>query len=226
MASVVAHIIYAEKYFDKYPSSEINKDEFILGCVFPDIRRVEKSIKRKETHLCFDPIDLDFDRLTSFQAGWKFHLYCDMGREAILNKYDFYSLDDTTDFGHQPAKGLEDEIVYDDYKNWEKIVTYFNNPPEICSLIGVSPASTCPPRLGKTGGDFLSTRGGQETIELWYAIIARYVEKKPDSQAIKIFLSKQLGFADIAGSIAEIVDKLRKDDKVIETLNKVKEEIV
>ena len=218
MASVVAHIIYAEKYFEKYPSSEINKDEFILGCVFPDIRRVDKSIKRKETHLCFDPIDMDFDGLTSFQAGWKFHLYCDMRREAILNKYDFYSLDDTTDFGHQPAKGLEDEIVYDDYKNWEKIVNYFNNPPEVSNLVGVSPASTC--------GDLLSTRGGQETIELWYAIIARYIEKKPDSKAMKIFLSKQLGFADTAGNVAEVVDKLRKDGKVIEALNKVKEEIV
>ncbi|HDZ85376.1 MAG TPA: hypothetical protein ENH35_02395 [Candidatus Moranbacteria bacterium] len=218
MASVVAHIIYAEKYFEKYPSSEINKDEFILGCVFPDIRRVDKSIKRKETHLCFDPIDLDFDGLTSFQAGWKFHLYCDMRREAILNKYDFYSLDDTTDLGHQPAKGLEDEIVYDDYKNWEKIVNYFNNPPEVSNLVGVSPASTC--------GDLLSTRGGQETIELWYAIIARYIEKKPDSKAMKIFLSKQLGFADTAGNVAEVVDKLRKDGKVIEALNKVKEEIV
>ncbi len=204
MASVVAHIIYAEKYFEKYPSSEINKDEFILGCVFPDIRRVDKSIKRKETHLCFDPIDLDFNGLTSFQAGWKFHLYCDMRREAILNKYDFYSLDDTTDFGHQPAKGLEDEIVYDDYKNWEKIITYFNNIPNIETGIRVS----------------------QETIELWYAIIARYVEKKPDSKAIKIFLSKQLGFADIAGSVAEVVDKLRKDGKVVEALNRVKEEIV
>lgn len=218
MASVVAHIIYAEKYFEKYPSSEVNKDEFILGCVFPDIRRVDKSIKRKETHLCFDPIDMDFDGLTSFQAGWKFHLYCDMRREAILNKYDFYSLDDTTDFGHQPAKGLEDEIVYDDYKNWEKIVNYFNNPPEVSNLVGVSPASTC--------GDLLSTRGGQETIELWYAIIARYIEKKPDSKAMKIFLSKQLGFADTAGNVAEVVDKLRKDGKVIEALNKVKEEIV
>ncbi|GBE16984.1 hypothetical protein BMS3Abin15_00810 [bacterium BMS3Abin15] len=43
---------------------------------------------------------------------------------------------------------------------------------------------------------------------------------------MKIFLSKQLGFADTAGNVAEVVDKLRKDGKVIEALNKVKEEIV
>ena len=68
MACPVAHIIYVDKYFAKY-SSAINKDEFILGCTFPDIRRIDEKIKRKETHLRFDPIDLDFSGFTPFQAG-------------------------------------------------------------------------------------------------------------------------------------------------------------
>ncbi len=118
MACPVAHIIYVDKYFAKY-SLAINKDEFILGCTFPDIRRIDEKIKRKETHLRFDPIDLDFSGFTPFQAGWKFHLYCDMKREEILNKYHFYSLDNTTDFWNLPAKFFEDEVVYDECKNWK-----------------------------------------------------------------------------------------------------------
>ena len=68
MASQIAHIIYAKKYFDSLelanfadlsaeekllmPSGKINKDEFILGCVFPDIRRIDKNIKRRERNKC------------------------------------------------------------------------------------------------------------------------------------------------------------------------------
>ena len=91
MASQIAHIVYAKKYFEKYPST-INKDEFILGCVFPDMRRIDGNIKRKDTHRHYDPLDLDFSGMTAFEAGWKFHLYCDMKREEILNKYDFSML--------------------------------------------------------------------------------------------------------------------------------------
>ena len=95
MAAPISHIVYAKRYFEKNPST-INKDEFILGCLFPDIRRVSENIKRKDTHIPEEilenvtsikkrnSIDLDFTGLTSFQAGWKFHLYCDMKREEIL----------------------------------------------------------------------------------------------------------------------------------------------
>ena len=203
MASQVAHVIYAQKYFERYPST-MDKDEFVLGCIFPDIRRINKSIKRKDTHLRFNPLDLDFSGLTSFQAGWKFHLYCDMKREEILAKYNFYSQEETTDFWNLPAKIFEDEVVYEDCKNWEKLIHYFNNIPAVDTGIGV-------PR---------------ETLELWYAIIAKYIEKKPDNKSMKIFLSKQPKLAPIAGEIVKVIDKLRKNGKVVEILSKIKEEIV
>jgi hypothetical protein len=203
MASQVAHVIYANKYFAKYPSG-IDKDEFILGCIFPDIRKIDEKIRRKETHLCFDPIDLNFSGFTSFQAGWKFHLYCDMKREEILNKYNFYSLDSATDFWNLPAKFLEDEIAYNDCRNWEKLIHYFNNIPQINSGIYVS----------------------RETLELWYAIIAKYIEKRPDSKLMKVFISKQPKLANFAEDIVKTVDKLRKDAKLVGILTKVKDEIV
>jgi hypothetical protein len=203
MASQVAHVIYAQKYLERYPST-MDKDEFVLGCVFPDIRRIDKSIKRKDTHLGFNPLDLDFSGLTSFQAGWKFHLYCDMKREEILAKYNFYSQKETTDFWNLPAKIFEDEVVYEDCKNWEKLIHYFNNIPAVDTGIGV-------PR---------------ETMALWYAIIAKYIEKKPDNKSMKIFLSKLPKLAPIAGDIVKVIDKLRKNGKVVEILSKVKDEIV
>ena len=203
MASQITHIIYSKKYFDKYPST-INKDEFILGCVFPDIRRIDGKIMRKDTHRHYDPLNLDFKDLSAFEAGWKFHLYCDMKREEILNKYGFYSLPETEEFWRLPAKMLEDEISYSIYNNWEKLVHYFNNAPIIRNGINVS----------------------QETFSLWYAIVAKYIEKNPDNKSMRIFLSKQPSLAEKVDGVIESVDKLRKDKKAVEILKRVAEEIV
>ena len=219
MASQIAHIVYAKKYFDWLdaeglndpddeglllaPVEKINRDEFILGCIFPDIRRIDEEIKRKDTHLKFEPLDLNFSGLTSFEAGWKFHLYCDMRREEILNKHGFYSLEKTEELFGQPAKMLEDELVYDDYNNWEKICNYFNNASHFDVKIKISP----------------------ETIALWYAIVSKYIEKKPDNRTMRIFLSKQKYSIQLE-KIVGLVDELRKNEKVVEMLKKVKDEIV
>lgn len=219
MASQIAHIVYAKKYFDWLdaeglndlddeglllaPIEKINRDEFILGCIFPDIRRIDEDIKRKDTHLKFEPLDLNFSGLTSFEAGWKFHLYCDMRREEILNKYGFYSLEKTEELFGQPAKLLEDELVYDEYSNWEKLCNYFNNPPHFDAKIKVS----------------------SETAGLWYAIVSKYMEKKPDDRTMRIFLSKQKYSIQLE-EIVKLVDELRKNEKVVEMLKKVKDEII
>ncbi len=220
MASQISHIVYAKKYFDRLeseglndlnnvkklfvPNEKINRDEFILGCVFPDIRRVDKTIKRRDTHLKFAPLDLNFSGLTSFDAGWKFHLYCDMRREEILNRYNFYSSDEKSYMKGWAAKLLEDELIYDEYNNWEKIGNYFNNPPYENIKLNVT----------------------QETFRLWYAIVAKYIEKKPNDKIMSIFLIKQLAFPDEVEKIASAVKELRKNEKVVEILKKVKNEII
>ena len=220
MASQITHIVYAKKYFESIGSGKladgnfddesisqlrrINRDEFILGVVFPDIRLLEPSIKRKDTHLRFDLIDLDFSGLTSFEAGWKFHLYCDMRREEILNDRGFYKLERTAELYCRPAKLLEDKLVYDKYNNWEKLAAYFRNPPVIRNDIGAD----------------------QATIVLWYAILAKYIEESVTNKSISIFLSKQPSLAEKSKELLELVSVLEKNEKVVKTLFAVKEEIV
>jgi hypothetical protein len=211
MASQISHIIYARKYFDQLEAGgfrnaqKINRDEFILGSVFPDIRRIDSSISRTATHLFFPVIDLDFQGLSSFEAGWKFHLYCDMRREDILNKKNFYSHKFTTDSFNLPAKLLEDELIYEEYNNWEKIEKFFSRPPfPKIKNIEISP----------------------ETFRLWYAILASYAKKKPDEKSMRIFLSKMPKNAPRVNSIIESVKKLKKNKKVAEILRGVKDEIL
>lgn len=203
MASQVAHIVYAEKYFEKYPST-IDKDQFLLGCVFPDIRRIDPKVKRRDTHLILGALNLDFSYLDSFHAGWKFHLYCDMRREEILNALGFYAEEGSAAMLNLPAKLLEDELLYGQYLNWEKVTQYFRDTPIVDSGINVS----------------------RETFELWYAIVAKYIEVCPNSRTMGIFLSKQPDLAPISREVVGLVDKLRENDKVIELLQKVADGIV
>ncbi|MDO8529295.1 MAG: hypothetical protein Q7S18_01350 [bacterium] len=203
MASQIAHIVYAKKYLEKY-SQEFDEKEFIVGCLFPDIRRMDARISRRETHLCFYPLDLSFEKLNSFQAGWKFHLYCDMRREEILNNYHFYSIKNTDAFYNQSAKMLEDEVVYDCYDNWQGLSEYFNFMPMLSTGIDIQ----------------------KETFESWYSIVAEYIKEKPSSKSIENFLSKQPTLASESKELVVFVDKLRKNGKVIELLKKVKEEII
>ncbi|MFA5926204.1 MAG: hypothetical protein WC831_04710 [Parcubacteria group bacterium] len=203
MAYQISHVVYAKKYLEKNPRSDA--DAFMLGTLFPDVRKVAPEIRRRDTHFILQELNPDFSKLSPFRAGWKFHLWCDMRREEILNGYEFYSLGEITDYEDGlTAKLLEDELVYERYNNWEKLCYLLNNPPAIESSLPVS----------------------QETIERWYAVIAKYFEKKPDDRTIKIFLMKQPSFADDAEGIIDSLRKLRNNLKVAEILTKISEEII
>lgn len=204
MASQISHIVYADKYLNKYPSNKINRDEFILGTVFPDIRRVAKNIKRSDTHSTLGPIDLNFNGLSSFRAGWEFHLYCDIKREEILNQHNFYSIKGTTDFVCTSSKLLEDRIIYNQYDNWKKLESFFKNPPEINTGINVS----------------------HETFKYWYAILAEYISQKPNEEIIKRLILHLPALADKADDIVGSIGELEKNKEAIKILERVGEELV
>ena len=201
MASQIAHVIYAKKYLEKNPRK--GGEIFILGTLFPDLRRLAERLTRKDTHMHFKKIDLDFEGMDLFDAGWKFHAWCDMRREEILNKYNFYSLRGAGAID-PTVKLVEDELVYDEYNNWEKLIYILNNPPIIRTPLNVP----------------------QETIERWYAILGKYFEKKPTDKTMKIFLTKQSSLKDEVKEIIDGVQKLRENQKATEILKKVCEEMI
>jgi len=203
MASQIAHIVYAKKFLENDHPSWINKDEFILGCVFPDIRLIDKDISRKDTHMRFPEIDLNFEGLTSFEAGWKFHLYCDMKREEILSNHNFFKIAGDNLFG-RPNKLLEDKLIYSEYNNWEKICLLMNNVPYFKTGIDVS----------------------RETFEHWYAVCANYMKEVPNDKSIHIFASKMLGLASKADEIVEEVKKIEENKEAVKILENIKEEII
>ncbi|HCU70797.1 MAG TPA: hypothetical protein DIC35_03520 [Candidatus Moranbacteria bacterium] len=219
MASQISHIIYAKQLFDKLEKGELRegffdnetirkiltyKDDFLLGCVFPDVRLVAENLARKDTHMFFNQVNLDFRNLSPFQSGWKFHVYCDMKREEILNKYDFYEAIKNVENSWLANKMLEDELIYDVYNNWEKLVNFFNDIPRINLLEGLS----------------------RESLEFWYAIISKYIEKKPDNKTMHIFIIKSKQEIQKADLVVEKIEKLRRNAPAELILKKVFMEIV
>jgi hypothetical protein len=200
VAFSISHVVYAKKYLDRHPA--MNADLFLLGTLLPDIRRITDEVKRRDTHILYKELDLEFKELSAFEAGYRFHLWCDMRREEILNKYNFYKLPHITD--DAPPKLLEDELVYEKYKNWEKVGWLLNNPPEIQTELPVS----------------------RETIERWYSIIAKYFEKKPEDKTMRAFLWKQRRLRGRIDEIIDAVKKLRENKKAVEILSKISEEII
>jgi len=217
MASQVAHVVYAKKYLDRHPA--MNADLFLLGTLLPDVRRVTDEVKRKDTHIVYPELDLEFKNLSPFEAGYRFHLWCDMRREEILNKYNFYDLKYAADIGHLPAKLLEDELVYEKYNNWEKLIWLLENPPEVKINLNVSSASA------KASADF-DLKVSQETIERWYAVNAKYFEGKPNEKTLKAFLWKHRKLRKLSDEIIDVVEKLRNNSKVVEILLKISDEIL
>lgn len=225
MASQVAHVVYAKKYLDRHPA--MNADLFLLGTLLPDVRRVTDKVSRKDTHIIYEELDLEFRNLPAFEAGYRYHLWCDMRREEILSKYDFYKLSYTIDHD-VPPKLLEDELVYEKYQNWEKLRYLLNNPPEIKIYIGVSSAfapADAKALTGKKDSADFDLKVSQETIEKWYAILAKYFEKKPDDKTMKAFLFKQRKLRKNCDELVDLVRKLRNNPKVVEILSKISDEI-
>ena len=203
MASQIAHIVYAQKYFDAY-APKFNPGEFLLGSIFPDIRRIAPQLKRRDTHMILETLNLDLEYLDSFHAGWKFHLYCDMRREEVLNRAGFYEIEGAGDHDGLAAKLLEDELVYGQYAKWAELAKFLNKVPRIETGINVS----------------------RETFELWYAMIAKYVEQKPDNLTRSAFVAKQPSLTDRGAEIIAAVDKIRKSDRVVKLLADVPEKMI
>jgi hypothetical protein len=137
-----------------------------------------------------------------------------MRREDILNQNNFYKLAYTTDHD-APPKLLEDELVYEKYRNWEKIGWLLDNPPtaQIILTLSREPSTTK-----------FEVRG--ETIERWYAILAKYFEKKPDEKTMRAFLFKQRKLRGQTNEIIDAVKKLRENKKAVDILGKISDEIL
>lgn len=208
MASPISHIVYAQKYFEKYPDLKLDRNEFYIGCVFPDVRYYDTGIKRELTHNAFSHDKFNINKLTSFEAGWQFHIFCDYKREEILEEKGFYNISKTKEFNFAPSKLLEDILIYDEVLDWEEISL---------ALLSIS---------NKMGSLRLPVAVSTKSIEKWYFILNEYVCQKPTCKTIENFLSALPPVEKQAKEISIATLKLKENSELRKYYNFLTDEIV
>ncbi len=197
MASVISHIVYADRFLKNNP---IIKDtqKFMLGVSFPDIRRIS-NVSRAQTHNNFDELDLRFEGMSAFDAGWKFHVWCDLRRAELLRDEGFFDIDIVKDSYYFSSYLLEDELVWGRYKNWETLDNYFRNAAFIDRFKELS----------------------ESDWNFWFGVLAEYMKEKPNKETSLRYIKKNPSFSGKSQNILDEVELLRADKEVAAALESV-----
>lgn len=114
-AAPFTHLILAEKFLERSsPINEIQRRDFIVGNLFPDIRHLGE-IAREKTHEKGLSLKDIGHSSSYFTAGMRLHAFVDEIRENFAVKYGIY--DSLEKWGPKYKASLlklvEDEILYD-----------------------------------------------------------------------------------------------------------------
>lgn len=168
MAGPVTHIILALLMLPLLP--DIDKQAFILGTSFPDIRHMA-GISREATHI--EPIAWDdiINEPSAFRAGMLFHNLVDNVRIVHLEPsfYDITKFDEYSplyiNLFPLMQKTAEDAYLYNKLARWTEIRTYFDT-------------------IMQEELDF----GVDETVlRRWHMMLQTYLAQEPTSRTIADF---------------------------------------
>ena len=189
MAAPITHIALTEKVFNKYFSDKSRKD-FYIGTVFSDIRHLGV-VDRKSTHFPLQEVDLKdvIQEENSFTAGLKFHSLIDDFKERFIKSKNIYSLIPESEYKTPAFKLLEDELNYDRVKDWNKVITFFD---DILS-------------------EELDFNIKERDIKKWHDILQRYFSKKPNIEMIVIDLQFS---EEVQKEIINLVKEIRPSKKI------------
>jgi hypothetical protein len=169
MAGPVTHIILALLMLPLLPP-DIDKQAFIIGTSFPDIRHTA-GISRTATHI--EPTSWDdiVHEPSAFRAGMLLHNLVDNARITHLEPY-FYDITKVKEYS--PAyvyyfplvqKTAEDAYLYSKSDTWTEIATYFDTILQEELDFGVDEA----------------------VLRRWHTMLQTYITQVPTMQSIADF---------------------------------------
>lgn len=124
MAAQITHIALTEKIFDKYFADK-NKQEFVVGTNFPDIRRMA-NIERDLTHFNNETMESVVAEENSFMAGFRFHSLVDIDSTLYRRNSGLLNLFPKSIYLHEGVKAFEDRVMYGKVSDWEEIRQMFD----------------------------------------------------------------------------------------------------
>ena len=202
MPAPISHIVLAEKIFEKYFAG-MNREKFLLGTSFPDIRRMG-NIERGKTHLdkiCFE----DLRDENPFMAGYKFHSLVDKTMDNYREVTELYPLFSSLGYQDASMKVFADIVLYDRVKGWEEIIKIFEKIADEELQFGVE----------------------KEVVRRWHEKLMKYFAQKPENvERISKLISEPIEVSEeIYRTINEVSDR-EKAVKLIEGYYDNFEEII
>ena len=188
----IGHAFFAHKFMKsvgKYTEKE--KEAFIQGTLFPDIRYLAK-IPREATHLHHVTLKEVISESDAFKAGFKFHNYLDQERKRYVKKTSIHEKfnDMPSSYRYTFIKLIEDEILFPKIA-WKTTQDY----------------------LKRTHREQLTFNIDEGVIKQWHFLLQLYLSTKPSDRLVGLkFFNK--GMLNIPSSeIAKWATTLKKTVK-------------
>ncbi|MFA7193622.1 MAG: hypothetical protein WC087_01765 [Candidatus Paceibacterota bacterium] len=194
MANQITHIVLAEKMSDEL-FKKFDKESFLVGTVFPDIRYL-KIIDREKTHLKGLSIKDVLDEENSFIAGLKYHSLVDEAREKYMVEKGIYSIVPDSKFITQAIKIYEDEILYSKVSDWNEVAKFLDKVlPEETQLVAQG-----------------------EGVKMWHFLLQEYFKDSPTDISRKNFILG-LGYSEeVALEVNELIGEIRNIPEIREII--------
>jgi hypothetical protein len=158
MASQITHIVLADKLYPAYFDT-FDRDLFLLGNVFPDIR-TPAHLDRQATHLPVQSVAEIQAAASAFMAGVLLHNLIDTVREDFVERQGAYDLFHATSFPPTIFKQFEDVELYDKLADWSGIIAALEGVPEQTAAFGVD----------------------EPVVRLWHRTLQAYFENPFDEE--------------------------------------------
>lgn len=171
MAGPVTHIIFALQILHLLPGN-IDKQEFIVGTSFPDIRYMAQ-LRREQTHI--EPISWNdvVNEPSSFRAGMLFHNLVDEVRIKHF-EHSFYNRNNTNTLPGLykklfclMLKTAEDSFLYNYSNKWHELTSYFDIIYQEELDFGVP----------------------KTVVRTWHTMIQEYIAQETTTDAIAAFVA-------------------------------------
>lgn len=191
MAAPITHIVLADKVFNgHFPS--FDRKIFFIGTSFPDIRYLG-AIDRATTHFINEKLSLDnLNQDNDFVAGAKFHVIVDAVRENYIIANKIYELLPESKYITQSLKLLEDDLLYEKFGIWEKIIRDFESIPF----------------------EQIKFELDKDHIENWYSLLREYFSSKPNPEIRTKFITR-IGFKEEdAREMNNFIELARNNERV------------
>jgi hypothetical protein len=188
MAGEVAHVVYGAQVL-AFLKEKVKTPAFWAGTLFPDVRHFG-IVSRSHAH----PANVSLSTLrgeSDFITGMRVHAWLDEVRMKFLHEKNIKEILYWHPFVPHALKLVEDELLYEQFDDWNLIHRVLN----------------------KVYDEELEYINSPQSVKTWHGVLQDYFKQAPTNES-RLQLSLAIGLSeDIAKELNSVIKILQADDK-------------